>query len=671
MESPFLTPWISGPMMNAICWTLIHSLWIGLLVAVLAGGIITGTRKASSWLRYQLLCCLLLLFVGLTGFIFYRQVTTYQPTQTRSSTPLPVIPGLSNVSVHGGSVIKSAAGKAIVNQLTTFVNQQTGWLFALWLVFFAFKSLKLISGLYYVHRIRYHKVYSPGDEWKNKVLAFGRTLGIQQSITLVQSELVKVPVTVGILKPVILLPMGLLFQLPPEQIETILWHELAHIWRRDYLVNLLQSLVETVFFFNPALLWLSSLIREERETCCDDIVLAHTARKSNYLEALLAFQSYSDQPAAYAMALGFGSRQLMNRLKRIVNQENKRLSVVEKIVLLLGLVLLSAATFIPQKNTTPKKRPVTLPPIVIAPATNKLTTEPIRERDGTKPVTVALQHTDYRVDAPAVASAITTAQRDTARIFTSILFAHSNQDMANRDMMVSDDKGNRYRLKIVNNELLILEVNGVVIPDQGREHYNELLPQIDRALAEKRQLKLEAITEAKAKSDKAYQQVVDQLKAGQLAKASHRQQEINKSVAGSLEKKWPAGVTKNKPILAETYQPEKLLDTKKRNDFQRDADGTRPVLGKKRLPPLPSISNDQERVRGVIAALVQEKIVADPTGVDWFGLSNDELIVNGQKQPAELQQKLKEQFGIQPSFGLYFGPVKMSGTGVFLEKSDL
>lgn len=77
------------------------------------------------------------------------------------------------------------------------------------------------------------------------------------------------------------------------------------------------------------------------------------------------------------------------------------------------------------------------------------------------------------------------------------------------------------------------------------------------------------------------------------------------------------------------------------------------------------------RVRGVIAALVQEKIVADPTGADWFGLSNDELIVNGQKQPAELQQKLKDQFGIRPSFGLYVGPVKMRGTGIFLDKSDL
>eukprot|EP01098_Paradermamoeba_levis_P013681 TRINITY_DN6281_c0_g2_i2.p1 TRINITY_DN6281_c0_g2~~TRINITY_DN6281_c0_g2_i2.p1 ORF type:complete len:638 (+),score=-37.44 TRINITY_DN6281_c0_g2_i2:248-2161(+) len=637
MEAPFLTQWISEQMMNAICWTLIHSLWIGLLVSLLAGGVIISTQRASSRLRYQLLCGCLLVFVGLMGFMFDQQLSTYHPIQLASYTPTLVTPALTSVLPQANRIGLMVVDVPLTGQLTTFINQQAGWIFAVWLLFFVVKSLKLASGLYYVHRIRSYKVYSVSDEWTHKLLSFCRTLGIQQSITLVQSELVKVPVTVGLLKPVILVPMGLLFQLPTEQIDTILWHELAHIQRRDYLVNLLQSLVETVFFFNPGLLWISSLIREERETCCDDIVLTHTSRKSNYLEALLAFQSYSDQPVAYAVALGFGNHQLMNRLKRMVSQENKRLSVVEKIVLLLGLILLSVSSFLAKPTSTPPKQ-TTLQRNAMTHVTRSSPPVKTRGTIAINPVKTTLPVSQKQVDAPwTISSSPVVSSKDTSRTFTSILFATSNQDMANRDMQVRDDKGNRYRLKIVDSQLVVLEVNGVTIQKEDWGNYKELLPQIDRAIAEKSRAKQEAITEFKAKTEREHQLQLNQLTEGQRAKASHIQQQVDKSVSGNPSKQWPDGIAKNK----------------------------------KKLPDLPDISQDQERVRGVIAALVQEKIVADLTAVDWFGLSDDELIVNGNRQSPLLHQKLKATYGIKPQYGLYYGPVKMVGTGVFMDKGDL
>jgi hypothetical protein len=83
------------------------------------------------------------------------------------------------------------------------------------------------------------------------------------------------------------------------------------------------------------------------------------------------------------------------------------------------------------------------------------------------------------------------------------------------------------------------------------------------------------------------------------------------------------------------------------------------------------ISADQERVRGVISELVEAKVISKPTDLEWFGLSEGELVVNGNKQPVELQQKLKEKFNIKADHGLYYGPVKMNGRGVFLDKGDL
>ena len=106
---------------------------------------------------------------------------------------------------------------------------------------------------------------------------------------------------IGFFKPLILVPMGLLTHLPADQLHAILLHELGHIRRQDYLVNLLQRFAETVFFFNPAVLWLFALLRRERECCCDDLVLLHTGNRKSYLDALVGFQEYRSA----ALALGW------------------------------------------------------------------------------------------------------------------------------------------------------------------------------------------------------------------------------------------------------------------------------------------------------------------------------------------------------------------------------
>ena len=92
-------------------------------------------------------------------------------------------------------------------------------------------------------------------------------------MALLESSLAGVPVVVGYCA-VILMPVGLLTGLPAGQIEAILLHELAHIRRRDYLVNLLQTFVEGLLFYHPAVWWISAVIRAEREHCCDDAVVS-------------------------------------------------------------------------------------------------------------------------------------------------------------------------------------------------------------------------------------------------------------------------------------------------------------------------------------------------------------------------------------------------------------
>jgi beta-lactamase regulating signal transducer with metallopeptidase domain len=129
----------------------------------------------------------------------------------------------------------------------------------------------------------------------------------------------------------------------PAQVEAILLHELAHIQRSDYLVNFLQTLLETLFFFNPAVWWLSSLIRAEREHCCDDLALAHMTNQMAYLKALVHFEEYRLSTPRQAVAFG-GSRGVLTRMERIARGKNRALGKLE--LAILGFVLLLCTLFI-------------------------------------------------------------------------------------------------------------------------------------------------------------------------------------------------------------------------------------------------------------------------------------------------------------------------------------
>ncbi|HEY4325406.1 MAG TPA: M56 family metallopeptidase [Mucilaginibacter sp.] len=350
MGTSFLTEWLSNREINAICWTLIHSLWIGLIIALLCGILVASTRRSAAALRYRLLCSLLVLFICAIGVVCYLEY--------RVPPPPPKVPLTMAINVHHNIIINhdvTLQNQTLLTSVQAFLNQNVNFIFVIWLFCFMLKSLKMVGGLIYIQRIRNYKIQAVSEELKHKIELFSNQIGIRRAVRLVQSELVKVPVAVGWLKPMILLPVGIAFQLTPEQLDGILWHELAHIRRRDYLVNILQGTVETVFFFNPGLLWLSSLIRTEREACCDDMVLSRVDQKVNYLEALLSFGYGEFKQTGLAMGIGSGN-QLRDRLKRIIERENKRLNITEKAALVAGLVALSAFTSLTKINGHTSRR---------------------------------------------------------------------------------------------------------------------------------------------------------------------------------------------------------------------------------------------------------------------------------------------------------------------------
>ena len=637
MNTAFWTPYISDGTMKAIGWTLIHSLWIGMIIALLAGIIISLTRKSAAVLRYRLLCVVLVSFVMAIGITWYMEA--------RSNAPIPAATGAAKVfiSIYKASPSPQVAAiqnQSIIDRTSELLNQNMSIIFMVWLLFLVLKSLKMVSGLLYIQRIRNYKTHPVTEELKHRIEFFSRQIGIRRAVSLVQSELVKVPVAVGWLKPMILLPVGIIFQLTPEQLDGILWHELAHIRRRDYLVNILQGLVETVFFFNPGLLWLSSLIRAEREACCDDMVLSRMSCKSNYMEALLAFGYGDFKPVGWAMGAGSGS-QLRDRLRRMVNQENKRLNMAEKAILSAGLILLMAFTRIPKAGQVAGK---------LAGNVSKTISVMMKTPEGVKPAgpKVPLTETRPLLKPELVAKKEIVETADTVIHFKSVLFKNSDADLANNDVSAMDDQGNEYHFILVNNKITAMQINGVTVADDKLADFTYMIRYIDREIASKRHVMEGDIVAYKVKWPVVKFKMKDSLAYGK-----------KKYTADADAKRSNMGQFGDEP------HPYDLdMDVEPDARYFKSKDG----LVRKRQDDA-NYGLQQRRANDVIAALVKEKVVANAGAVKWFGLSDSELIVNGTKQPEALHQKLKAAYGIRENYGLYYGPVEMTGTGVFIDDS--
>jgi len=340
MVTKLITSLIPDNIAKAIAWTLIHSLWIGLLFAAVAGIIVTLSKRSAARLRYHLLCATLMAFVAVMTFTLFREIGTNSGITAATAAAAAFAPIRSIVQQSD-----------VVRQLIAFLNQQSTVIFLIWIVFFILKSIRLTGGMLYIRKIRTRNTMAVPAQWQKKLKEFCAKISISRPVTLLQSELISTPVAIGWLKPVILVPVGMLCQLSPEQVETILLHELAHISRQDYLVNIMQGIVEAVFFFNPALIWLSSLIRQEREACCDDMVLANISLKSDYLEALLAMGSNGGN-VNLAMSLSSGGNQLKRRMKRMIYLENQKLSFRETFSLLLGIIFIAVFTILPKAQAS-------------------------------------------------------------------------------------------------------------------------------------------------------------------------------------------------------------------------------------------------------------------------------------------------------------------------------
>lgn len=325
-----ITNLFSNQLVTALSSTLIHSLWQGALLSAVTGLIMTGTRKSSAARRYNLLVGAMALFAVavLSTFIFeYNKGAVYMPAQAGqyvvNQGPIQPQTTLHPVATPSFSIAQT---------IGAYLNRYASAIVWVWLLMICLRCAQLLVGLRSVYSLRYKNRFGVNSYWQTRVGQMSAQLGIKRLVGIAQSASIKTPMVIGHLKPLILVPIGMLASISAQEAEAILLHELAHIQRSDYLVNLLQTLMEIVFFFNPSVLWLSALIKAERENCCDDIALVRSS-KVNYIKALLACEEYVQPSPAYAMALQGSNGGLKNRVTRIISNKNLTISGREKSLL--------------------------------------------------------------------------------------------------------------------------------------------------------------------------------------------------------------------------------------------------------------------------------------------------------------------------------------------------
>ncbi len=331
---------MSEPLWIAVGWTIFHFLWIGAAIGLIAlfGRQALGSARPEA--RYALALIFLLAMAVAPVAVFIRVLDSSSREPAFEPIPLTIRAGTN----HEMSLASRFAGESrhITNPLETgsptfskaptvgnwrsLANPIVMLLPWLWLAGSPLTFALLASGLIGAERFRRQSQRIESGEIVRLCQRLAEALDINRRVAIGICDRLVSPVLIGLLQPMILLPPTALSGWTIEQLEMVLWHELAHLRRWDNLLNLLQRVVESLLFFHPAVWWVSGWARLERELCCDLLVVARTGRARAYAETLAALAELPGRrrhPTALAMA----ENQVVSRIRRVLDIEARATSM--------------------------------------------------------------------------------------------------------------------------------------------------------------------------------------------------------------------------------------------------------------------------------------------------------------------------------------------------------
>ncbi len=306
--------------LQAIGWTLIHFCW---QAAVIAGGyrvVSAAFARRSSQARYVVaLSALLLMLVSAAGTLMWEMRDVSMPGLTGDVSNGQVAAAVADFPRSMEPGFKAAESAAV---RTLSFSGLLPWVDGLWVLGVVVLSLRSLGGWWLIQRLRAAATVEAPVTVQASFARIAAAMGLGRPVLLRVSSAIAGPVTVGVVRALVLLPLSAATSLSMEELEVVLAHELAHVRRADFLWNLLQTLAETLFFFHPAVWWVSGRIRYERELCCDDIALQFCASPVVYANALFRLEEQRSRQLRLAMALdGHQSSQTLRmRIARVLDE---------------------------------------------------------------------------------------------------------------------------------------------------------------------------------------------------------------------------------------------------------------------------------------------------------------------------------------------------------------
>lgn len=354
---------IDHPYAGLLAWSLVHFLWQGAMLALVLGLWLRWVKPAAST-RY-------LAGVLTLAAMLAAPIATYSYLASRAAppaSPLAFVPAAGDTAMaahvpaassHRSDLAGSSAPLEPASRsgsLSAFVPTLQILVLVVWLAGVSTLSLRLLGGWIVARRLATRAVRPVAPEIQALARRVAGRLALDRIVRVVESSVVHVPVMVGWLKPVVLLPASAMSGLSPTQIEALLAHELAHVRRHDYLVNLLQSVVETLLFYHPAVWWVSRQVRTEREHCADDLAVGVCDR----LVYVRALTDLAEMTAARGVALAATDGSLVRRVRRLLHVPDDDHSSGSSWMPIFVIVLLAGAAVpvvLASRDATPDPRP--------------------------------------------------------------------------------------------------------------------------------------------------------------------------------------------------------------------------------------------------------------------------------------------------------------------------
>ena len=291
---------------SSLGWTLVHFLWQGLLLGCATAVLLTLMRNARPEHRYTVACTALFMCLAWPAFEFYARM------QDAAAVVAAVAPAGGWASVTGTRA----------DSIASYLQGNLVWVVALWAGCASVLAVRIGLGLLWVKRAE--RQYSGDAHWQARVDRMAEQFGITRNVRLRVVENLASPITAGWLRPVLLVPASLVTGMPAHLLEALLAHELAHVRRLDYLVNLGQNVVETLLFYHPAVWWISGRIREEREQIADDIAATQLGEPRRLALALSELERF--QFSSHHLAQAANGGDLMTRIKRLIRPDTQALN---------------------------------------------------------------------------------------------------------------------------------------------------------------------------------------------------------------------------------------------------------------------------------------------------------------------------------------------------------